>query len=91
MSQNLSCNCLFTVPHIILVPLNSMSKSDRKTQHIAEKVRRGLVVPELKNLPTTYSMTRSMPVDCKPNYAYGGNGGSGSSSFGGSGHGNSLF
>ena len=73
-----------------------MSKSDRKTQHIAEKVRRGEVVPELRNLPTRYSMVRSMPVDCKPNTAYsgrGGSGGSGSSSFGGSGgrYGNSLF
>ena len=73
-----------------------MSKSDRKTQHIEEKVRRGEVVPELRNLPTRYSMVRSMPVDCKPNTAYsgrGGSGGSGSSSFGGSGgrYGNSLF
>ena len=74
-----------------------MSKSDRKTQHIAEKVRRGEVVPELRNLPTRYSMVRSMPVDCKPNTAYGGRGGSGGSgSSGGSGdsggrYGNSLF
>jgi len=65
-----------------------MPKSDRKTQHIAEKVRRGEVVPELKNLPTRYSMERSMPVACKPNRAYGGRGGSGSSSYG---SGNSLF
>ena len=71
-----------------------MPESDRKTQHIAEKVRRGEVVPELKNLPTRYSMERSMPVACKPNRAYGGSGGSGSSSYGsgsGYGSGNSLF
>ena len=48
-----------------------MPESDRKAQHIAEKVRRGESVPELRNLPTTYGKVRSMPVDCKPNTAYG--------------------
>ena len=48
-----------------------MPEYDRKTQHIAEKVRRGETVPELRNLPTTFTKMRSMPVDCKPNTAYG--------------------
>merc|ERR1712027_232035 len=48
-----------------------MPEYDRKTQHIAEKVRRGETVPELRNLSTTFTKMRSMPVDCKPNTAYG--------------------
>ena len=60
-----------------------MSKSSRTAHHIAEKVRRGEVVPELETLPTTFSMVRSMPVECKPNSSYG-SGSSGS-------FGNSLF
>merc|ERR1719245_3015220 len=48
-----------------------MPEYDRKTQHIAEKVRHGETVPELRNLPTTFTKMRSMPVDCKPNTAYG--------------------
>jgi len=63
-----------------------MSKSSRTAHHIAEKVRRGEVVPELETLPTTFSMVRSMPVECKPNSSYG----SGSSGSNGS-FGNSLF
>jgi hypothetical protein len=39
---------------------------DRKAEHIAEKIRQGQVLPELKNLPTSYSVERSIPVDCKP-------------------------
>merc|ERR1712241_779495 len=37
-----------------------MPEYDRKTQHIAEKVRRGETVPELRNLPTTFTKMRSM-------------------------------
>merc|ERR1719150_1274764 len=48
-----------------------MPEYDRKTQHIAEKVRAGETMPELRNLPTTFTKMRSMPVDCKPNTAYG--------------------
>ena len=56
---------------LIPCPLNSMPEYDRKTQHIAEKVRRGETVPELRNLSRTFTKMRSMPVDCKPNTAYG--------------------
>ena len=49
-----------------------MSKSDRRTQHIAEKIRRGEVVHELKNLPVTYSVERPVPIECKPYSMYSG-------------------
>merc|ERR1719451_201580 len=48
------------------VSFTCMSKSDRRTQHIAEKIRHGEVVHELKNLPVTFSAERPMPVECKP-------------------------
>jgi len=75
------------------ISFTCMSKSSRTAQHIADKVRRGEVVPELKNLPTTYSMVMYMPVECKPNSSYGTGssfGGSSSGSSSGS-FGNSLF
>ena len=56
-----------------------MSKSDRRTQHIAEKIRRGEVVPELKNLPVTYSVERPIPVECKPYSMYSGSNSNGNS------------
>merc|ERR1719486_246164 len=55
-----------------VVEFTCMPKSDRKTQHIAEKVRRGDVVPELVNLPTSYTFAHYLPGTCKPNTGYGG-------------------
>ena len=49
----------------------SMSKSDRRTMHILEKIRSGMILPELKNLPESFSIERNMPVECKPYSAYG--------------------
>ena len=49
-----------------------MSKSDRRTQHIAEKIRRGEVVPELKNLPESFSSEKTVPVECKAYSIHGG-------------------
>merc|ERR1719458_74883 len=37
------------------VSFTCMSKSDRRTQHIADKIRRGEVLPELKSLPESFS------------------------------------
>merc|ERR1712066_195347 len=54
------------------VSFTCMSKSDRRTQHIAEKIRRGEVVHELKNLPVTYSVERPVPIECKPYSMYSG-------------------
>ena len=48
-----------------------MSKSDRRTMHIAEKVRRGETLPELKNLPESFSVEKSLPVECKPYSIHG--------------------
>ena len=78
------------------ISFTCMSKSSRTAQHIADKVRRSEVVPELKNLPTTYSMVMYMPVECKPNSSYGsgssfGGSSSGSSSSNSGSFGNSLF
>ena len=53
-----------------------MPKADRKTQHIAEKVRRGDVVPELVNLPTSFTFSHYLPGTCEHNTAYGGGSGS---------------
>ena len=49
----------------------SMSKSDRRTMHILEKIRSGMILPELKNLPESFSMERNVPVECKPYSTYG--------------------
>jgi len=62
-----------------------MPKDDRVTQHIAEKVRRGQVVDELVNMPEAYSVTKYMPVDCRPYSTYGMSSGSGMSFGSGSG------
>merc|ERR1712039_120987 len=59
-----------------VVEFTCMPKADRKTQHIAEKVRRGDVVPELENLPTSYTFSHYLPGTCKRNTAYGGDYGS---------------
>ena len=48
-----------------------MSKSDRRTMHIAEKIRGGQVVPELRSLPESFHIEKSMPVDCKPYSIHG--------------------
>ena len=52
-----------------------MSKSDRRTQHIADKIRRGEVLPELKSLPESFSTDRPLPVECKPYAIHGGSNG----------------
>merc|ERR1712156_183219 len=48
------------------VSFTCMSKSDRRTMHILEKIRAGKVLPELMNLPESFSHEKSVPVDCKP-------------------------
>merc|ERR1711992_244521 len=53
------------------VSFTCMSKSDRRTLHIAEKVRRGETLPELKNLPESFSVEKSLPVECKPYSIHG--------------------
>jgi len=54
-----------------VVEFTCMPKADRKTQHIVDKVRRG-DVPELVNLPTSYTFSHYLPGTCKRNTAYGG-------------------
>merc|ERR1711990_943819 len=54
------------------VSFTCMSKSDRRTQHLAEKIRRGEVLPELKNLAESFSSEKAMPVECKPYSIHGG-------------------
>merc|ERR1711913_213673 len=47
----------------ISVSFTCMSKSDRRAQHIAEKIRNGdVVVGELMNLPVAYTTEREMPL-----------------------------
>merc|ERR1719373_1435211 len=53
------------------VSYTCMSKSDRRTMHILEKIRSGMILPELKNLPESFSIERNMPVECKPYSTYG--------------------
>ena len=65
MHHNISC---FKIDPFFL----SMSKSDRRTQHLAEKIRRGEVLPELKSLPESFSSEKTMPVECKPYSVHGG-------------------
>ena len=61
-----------------------MSKSDRRTQRIAEKIRNGEVLtPELMHFPISYTTEREMPLECKPNTMHSGGYSSG--------YGNSLY
>ena len=41
-----------------------MPRDDRVTQHMAEKIKRGEVLPELRNMPEVYSTMRTVPVKC---------------------------
>merc|ERR1712018_211404 len=51
----------------INVGFTCMSKSDRHTQRIAEKIRNGdVVAAELKNMPESYSISQNMPAKCVP-------------------------
>merc|ERR1712037_172255 len=61
------------------VSFTCMSKSNRRTHHIAEKIRSGEVLHELKNLPESFSTERSVPVECKPHTIHGGSSLSGNS------------
>ena len=49
----------------------SMSKSDRRTMHILEKIRSGMILRELMNLPESFSIERNVPVGCRPYSTYG--------------------
>merc|ERR1712165_312359 len=53
------------------VSFTCMSKSDRRTMHILEKIRAGKVVPELLSLPESFSHEKSVPVECKPYTVHG--------------------
>merc|ERR1712241_1267560 len=53
------------------VSFTCMSKSDRRTMHILEKIRAGKVVPELMNLPESFSHEEYVPVECKPYTIHG--------------------
>merc|ERR1712165_422118 len=53
------------------VSFTCMSKSDRRTMHILEKIRAGKVVPELMSLPESFSHEKSVPVECKPFTVHG--------------------
>merc|ERR1712165_102320 len=53
------------------VSFTCMSKSDRRTMHIAEKIRSGEVLPELKSLPESFSVEKAVPVECKPYTIHG--------------------
>merc|ERR1712241_509835 len=53
------------------VSFTCMSKSDRRTMRILEKIRAGKVVPELMNLPESFSHEKSVPVECKPYTIHG--------------------
>merc|ERR1712018_1028923 len=66
------------------VSFTCMSKSDRRTQRIAEKIRNGEVLtPELMHFPISYTTVREMPLECKPNTMHSGGYSSG--------YGNSLY
>merc|ERR1712186_91295 len=66
------------------VSFTCMSKSDRRTQRIAEKIRNGEVLtPELMHFPISYTTEREMPLECKPNTMHSGGYSSG--------YGNSLY
>merc|ERR1719323_2403919 len=53
------------------VSFTCMSKSDRRTMHILEKIRAGKVLPELMNLPESFSHEKYVPVECKPYTIHG--------------------
>merc|ERR1719232_359384 len=53
------------------VSYTCMSKSDRRTMHILEKIRSGMILPELMNLPESFSIERHVPVGCRPYSTYG--------------------
>merc|ERR1719232_1624147 len=53
------------------VSYTCMPKSDRRTMHILEKICSGMILPELKNLPESFSIERPVPVECKPYSVYG--------------------
>lgn len=55
------------------VSFTCMAKDDRVTQHMAMKVRRGDVLPELGNMPEAYSVKKTVPVECRPYPTYGSN------------------
>merc|ERR1712165_646468 len=65
------------------VSYTCMPDSDRVTEHYVNKVRAGMILPELKNMPESYSTFENMPAKCVPS-TYGGSGGYGST-------GDSLF
>merc|ERR1712223_2165688 len=66
------------------VGFTCMSKSDRRTQRIAEKIRNGEVIThELMHFPISYTTVREMPLECKPNTMHSGGYSSG--------YGNSLY
>merc|ERR1712038_756899 len=68
----------------INVGFTCMSKSDRRAQRIAEKIRNGEVIThELMHFPVSYTMVREMPLECKPNTMHSGGYSSG--------YGNSLY
>merc|ERR1712186_58043 len=48
-----------------------MPKDDRVTQHYVNKVRAGMILDELVNMPEAYSVMKYMPVDCRPYTTYG--------------------
>merc|ERR1719471_1745904 len=53
------------------VSYTCMSKSDRRTMHILEKIRSGMILRELMNLPESFSIERNVPVGCRPYSTYG--------------------
>merc|ERR1711983_704450 len=66
------------------VGFTCMSKSDHRTQRIAEKIRNGEVIThELMHFPISYTTAREMPLECKPNTMNSGGYSSG--------YGNSLY
>merc|ERR1712223_2003471 len=56
------------------VSYTCMPDSDRVTEHYVNKVRAGMILPELKNMPESYSTFENMPAKCVPS-TYGGSGG----------------
>ena len=49
-----------------------MPKDDRVTQHMAMKIQRGDLLPELRTMPEAYASMKTLPVNCKPYSTYGG-------------------
>ena len=48
-----------------------MPRDDRITQHMAGKIKRGEVLPELRNMPEFYTTMRTVPDECRPYPTYG--------------------